>query len=101
MKHLSAARAGVSAYERAAEKIGSQADVALSDSARQGAGSAIHWATGIAAGALYAIARKRWQGVARTGGLPFGAGFLRLRRPDATRMAIERIVENPRMATAI
>jgi len=68
-------RAGVSAYERAAEKVASQADVSLSDSARQRAGSAIHWATGITAGALYAVARKRWYPVARTGGLPFGAGF--------------------------
>jgi hypothetical protein len=69
------ARGGVSAYERAAEKAASQMDLALSDTTRERAGSAIHWATGITAGALYAVARRRWQPVGMTGGLPFGAGF--------------------------
>jgi uncharacterized membrane protein YagU involved in acid resistance len=68
-------RGGVSADQRAAEHAAAQFDVTLSESARQRAGTAVHWATGITAGALYAIARTRWRPVATTGGLPFGAGF--------------------------
>ena len=39
------------------------------------AGQALHWATGIGAGALYGVARKRWPAVAGAAGLPFGAAF--------------------------
>jgi uncharacterized membrane protein YagU involved in acid resistance len=69
------ARGGRTAYESAAEQAASAAGVTLSDEQRNQAGTAIHWATGIGAGALYAVLRKQWPPAAAAKGLPFGAGF--------------------------
>lgn len=69
------ARRGLTAYERAAQKGAELAGVELSRAARGRAGSAIHWATGIAAGAAYAVLRRRWRAVAAARGLTFGAAF--------------------------
>jgi hypothetical protein len=69
------ARRGVTAYERAAEKAAELAHVRLSQEERGQVGTAIHWATGIAAGAAYAVLRRRWRGVAAAKGLPFGTAF--------------------------
>jgi hypothetical protein len=48
-----AARAGSTAYERAAEQASQAVGTNLSDEQRSQVGTAIHWATGIAAGAAY------------------------------------------------
>lgn len=69
------ARGDRSAYESAAERAASVAGVRLSDGQRSQAGTAIHWGTGIAAAALYALLRKRWPAASAAKGLPFGAGF--------------------------
>lgn len=69
------ARGGRTAYETAAERAARAAGTSLSDDRRAQLGSAIHWATGIAAGALYAGVRKRWPAAAAARGLPFGTGF--------------------------
>ena len=69
------ARGGRTAYERAAERAASAAGMALSEEQRNQAGTAIHWGTGIAAGALYAVLRKRRPAIAAANGLPFGIGF--------------------------
>jgi hypothetical protein len=69
------ARGGMTAYERAADKGAELADVQLSTPTRQQAGAALHWATGIIAGAIYAVARRRWRPAAGTGGLRFGTTF--------------------------
>jgi hypothetical protein len=72
------ARGGKSSYGVMAEKAASAAGLELSDEQRKQAGSAIHWALGIAAGAAYAVMRKRWPATARLKGLPFGTGFFLL-----------------------
>jgi hypothetical protein len=72
------ARGDRTAYESAAEQAAGLAGVRLSGEQRSHAGTAIHWATGIAAGALYAVLRKRWPASAIAKGLPFGAGFFLL-----------------------
>jgi hypothetical protein len=69
------ARGGTTAYASAAERIARTAGVQLSARQSSRAGTAIHWSTGVAAGAAYAVARRRWPAVARAGGLPFGIGF--------------------------
>ncbi len=69
------ARGDRTAYESAAERAASVAGVDLSEEQRSQAGTAIHWATGIAAGAVYGVLRKRWPATAAAKGLPFGAGF--------------------------
>jgi hypothetical protein len=69
------ARGGKTAFERAAEEGARRADVQLSDATRRRLGTAIHWATGITAGALYAVTRRRTKGVAAADGLPFGTLF--------------------------
>ena len=71
----SQARGGRSAHEVAAERAASSAGVSLSERQRGRAGSAIHWATGIAAGALYGLLRKRWAPAAAGNGLAFGTAF--------------------------
>ncbi len=63
------------AYETAAEKAARLAGVELSNEQRAQGGTAIHWATGIAAGAAYAVLRRRWPATAAAVGLPFGAAF--------------------------
>jgi hypothetical protein len=72
------ARGGHTAYETAAEKMADAAGTALSETQRRRTGTAIHWATGIAAGALYGVLRRRWPAVASGRGLPFGTGFFLL-----------------------
>jgi uncharacterized membrane protein YagU involved in acid resistance len=69
------ARQGGTAYGAAAEKTAALVNVELSEDQRSQAGSAIHWATGIGAGALYGVLRRRWPAVSRARGLPFGTGF--------------------------
>lgn len=70
-----AARHGKTAYAVAAEKAGAASGVELSDDQEKRAGAAIHWTLGIAAGAAYAVMRRRWPQTAAMKGLPFGAGF--------------------------
>jgi uncharacterized membrane protein YagU involved in acid resistance len=69
------ARGGRTAYEAAAERAASAAGMSLSNDRRTQAGSAIHWGTGIFAGAVYAVLREQWPTAAAVKGLPFGAGF--------------------------
>ncbi len=69
------ARDGRTAYESAAERAASAGGITLSKEQRNKAGTTIHWVTGIAAGALYAVLRKRWPATAAAKGLPFGTGF--------------------------
>jgi hypothetical protein len=70
-----AARSGKSAYVVAAERAAGVSGIELSEDQRKNAGSAIHWALGIAAGASYAVMRRRFPATAALKGLPFGAGF--------------------------
>jgi uncharacterized membrane protein YagU involved in acid resistance len=70
-----AARDGKTAYVAAAEKAAGVSGVELSDDQQKQAGSAIHWALGIAAGAAYGVMRRRFPAAAAMNGLPFGAGF--------------------------
>lgn len=72
------ARGGQSALENAAERLAAVARIELDDSRKRAVASVMHVATGIAAGAAYAVARRRWPAVARAGGLPFGIGFFLL-----------------------
>lgn len=74
-KRENAARHGKSAYVVAAEKAADVSGVKLSNDEKKKAGSAIHWALGIAAGAAYGVARRRFPATASLKGLPFGAGF--------------------------
>lgn len=69
------ARGERTAYETAAEQAAGLAGVELSDDQRARTGTSIHWATGIAAGATYAVLRRRWPATAAGLGLPFGAAF--------------------------
>jgi hypothetical protein len=69
------ASGGASAFERVAERGAAAVGATLDDDQRARAGTAIHWATGIMAGAAYAVLRRRWSGVTALKGLPFGAGF--------------------------
>lgn len=63
--------APVNAVESTARAIG----VELSDDAKNRAGAALHWATGIAAGMSYSALRRHRPGI-RTGfGLPYGLGM--------------------------
>jgi hypothetical protein len=59
----------------AADKLAAMAGAALTANQRERAGEAIHWAIGTAAGAAYALLRRRWPSAAKMGGVPFGAGF--------------------------
>jgi hypothetical protein len=70
-----AARDGKSAYVIAARKAADVGGLELSDEQQERAGTAIHWTLGIAAGAMYAVLRRRVPAVASGKGLPFGAGF--------------------------
>lgn len=69
------ARGGRTAFERAAGKASDLAGLELSGSRRRRAGAGLHWATGVAAGALYAALRQRWPATAAGIGLPYGSGF--------------------------
>lgn len=70
-----AARGGKTAYASAAEKIADATDVEITDEQRDTAGAGIHWALGVAGGAAYALARKRWPEVGSMYGVAFGLGF--------------------------
>lgn len=68
-------RGDATAYERAAETAAALVETPLSKDARSRAGNVIHWAVGTAAGAAYAVLRRRWRTVAAGKGLSFGATF--------------------------
>ncbi|MGE0594073.1 MAG: DUF1440 domain-containing protein [Vicinamibacterales bacterium] len=68
------ARGGTTGYERAAERAAGAAGVQLSDEQRGRGGLALHWATGIAAGAAYGVLRTRWPAATTAMGLPYGMG---------------------------
>jgi uncharacterized membrane protein YagU involved in acid resistance len=69
------ARAGTTAYGAAAEKAARVVGTTLGDKQREQAGSALHWTLGIGAGAVYAVVRRRFQGIARLAGVGFGTAF--------------------------
>ena len=69
------ARGGQSAYVNAAESLARSAGWELSDETKGRGGTAIHWATGVAAGMKYAVFRRQWPVVAAGFGLPYGAAF--------------------------
>jgi len=69
------ARGGKTAYDVAAEKAAGLAGAELSEDERQKYGSAIHWALGIGAGALYGVLRPRVESASLARGLAFGAAF--------------------------
>lgn len=69
------ARADRTAYEVAAEKAAGLAGTQLSKEQLAQAGTAIHWATGIGAGIVYALLRRRAPRAAAGKGLAFGTGF--------------------------
>lgn len=69
------ARDGKTAYGVAAEKAAEMAGRELSEEQRAQYGSAIHWALGAGAGAVYGVARRRVRGADLGGGLLFGAAF--------------------------
>ena len=69
------AREGKTAYGVAAEKVARLAGTELSEERRQEYGSAIHWALGIGAGALYGVLRPRLERAELARGLAFGAAF--------------------------
>jgi len=71
-------RGSRTAYEVATEKGARAAGVELDDQRRQRYGTALHWATGIAAGIAYAALRRQMPAVAAARGLAFGAGFFLL-----------------------
>jgi hypothetical protein len=69
------AHGGKTAYGVAAEKAAHSVGADLGDEERKRAGSAIHWALGVGAGAVYAVLRRRFQTVGRAAGLGFGTMF--------------------------
>lgn len=69
------ARQGKTAYGVAAEKAARPAGAELSDDERKRYGSAVHWALGVGAGALYGALRPRMESAALARGLAFGATF--------------------------
>lgn len=69
------ARRGGSAYENAAKKLAGLAGRELSKDQTKKLGSAIHWATGVSAGAVYALLRRRLAGRSAARDLGLGALF--------------------------
>jgi hypothetical protein len=69
------ARQGKTSYVVAAEKAARLVGAKLSDDERQKYGSAIHWALGVSAGALYGVLRPRLESTALARGLAFGTAF--------------------------
>jgi hypothetical protein len=69
------ARHGKTAYGVAAEKATKLAGVEISDQERERYGAAIHWALGIAAGAVYGVLRRRLERASAARGLAFGTAF--------------------------
>jgi hypothetical protein len=69
------ARSGRTAYGAAAEKAAVAMGRTLDDESRERFGSAVHWALGVGAGAVYAVLRRRFNAVGRTAGVGFGTMF--------------------------
>lgn len=69
------ARQGKTAYGVAAEKAAEAIGADITDEQREKLGSVVHWALGIGAGAVYAVLRRRFDGVGRAAGLGFGTAF--------------------------
>lgn len=69
------ARGGKTAYVRAAERAADAAGRELTREQRQRAGSAVHWALGIGAGAAYGALREAFPQARLGGGTVFGTGF--------------------------
>jgi len=69
------ARGGRTAYGVAADKAASAVGQDLSDDQRKQAGSAIHWALGAGAGAVYGAMRHRVPAADAANGLFFGTAF--------------------------
>jgi uncharacterized membrane protein YagU involved in acid resistance len=74
-KREDTARGGRTAYGAAAEKAARVAGTTLGDKQREQAGSALHWTLGIGAGAVYAVARRRFERIGRLAGVGFGTAF--------------------------
>lgn len=70
-----AARGDKTAYGVAAEKAAAAAGRELTEDQRKQAGSAIHWALGAGAGAVYGVVRHRVPAAGLGNGLVFGAAF--------------------------
>lgn len=69
------ARGDKTAYEIAAERGARLFDKKLDEDQRKQAGTAIHWATGIAAGAAYGALRHALPAMKIGSGLAFGTAF--------------------------
>lgn len=69
------ARGGGTSYGTAAEKGAELVGRRLTSKEREQAGSAIHWALGIGAGAGYAVVRRRLAFLGSTVGTAFGTAF--------------------------
>ncbi|MDQ3951262.1 MAG: DUF1440 domain-containing protein [Gemmatimonadota bacterium] len=69
------AREGKTAYAVAAEKAARLAGAGLSEKEREEYGSAIHWALGVSAGAIYGVLRPRLESSELAHGLAFGTAF--------------------------
>ena len=69
------ARGGGTSYGTAAEKGAELVGRRLTPKEREQAGSAIHWALGIGAGAGYAVVRRRLAFLGSTVGTAFGTAF--------------------------
>jgi hypothetical protein len=69
------ARGGKTAYGVAAEKAAGAVGTTLGDKQRERLGSAVHWALGIGAGAVYGVLRRRFDTIGRTAGVGFGTMF--------------------------
>ena len=69
------ARQGRTSYVVAAEKAAQLVGAKLSEQEGAKYGSAIHWALGIGAGALYGVLRPRLESAALARGLAFGTAF--------------------------
>jgi len=69
------ARDGKTAYGAAVERMAGSVGVQLVDTQRERWGMAFHWALGVAAGAGYAVARRRWPAAGSLKGLAYGGGF--------------------------
>jgi len=75
-KRENAARGDRTAYEIAAEKAAGLLGRELDQESRKALGSGIHWATGIGAGVVYALLRRRLPAFRRLGsGVAYGTGF--------------------------
>ena len=69
------ARSGKTSYGVLAEKAADAMGETLDDESRERYGAAAHWALGVGAGAIYAVLRRRLQGLGRTAGVGFGTVF--------------------------